>query len=705
METSSTLPLTTYTTLTLAIAALHLATLPACLLLPTTQKKWAGIISTFTAGIGMVLSWYVFLGIWGQPPHTAQATWFQLGGHLSGIKLEIGLLLNSEAAIMLAIVNTVALLVVLFSTAYMKGDPGIRKYFGFLGLFVFSMLGIVLADNLALIFVFWELVGLSSYLLIGYWYQKNSATQASKKAFLMNRVGDLGFLIALMTLWSQFGTLGLESLSTQMQSAQLVNGDWVTASGHQMPAHWLIIAGIGLFCGAVGKSAQFPLQTWLPDAMEGPTPVSALIHAATMVAAGVYMLARVYVLLSPSVMEVIAVTGAITAFMGAVAALNQHDIKKVLAYSTVSQLGYMVMGIGVGAYDAALFHLMTHAAFKACLFLGAGAVIYTMHDIEHRMEAAGQEGHFDAQDMRFMGGLRHRIPLVFATYLVATLALAGLPLFSGFLSKDALLAGAWAWASHGQAWQWLVPLLGFVAAILTAYYMGRQLLLVFFGDFRLLKRYPELASLVQPGTFKTPWVMGVPLIILATLSLGLVYSLNPFDAYSSWFTAVIASPLPSAATQNHSHHLLVALLSVSVALAGGIGAYLRFAPGKSYASAYLDCPQAKGWFEKLSFHNWYLNEIYDKAWIRPTMAIAHLLKSVEHHVVDRLVNISGIFTVAMAHLTRWFDQFVVDGLANMSAYAIGRAGKTTRAIQSGQVQRHFIWALLGLLLLAYFFLL
>jgi len=388
-------------------------------------------------------------------------TWIDLGNvhGIGPLQVRMGIVIDNLTAIMLAMVTLISLLVHLYSTGYMAGDKNYGRYFAFLGIFTFSMLGIVLSDNLFSIYIFWELVGLSSYLLIGFFFEKQSAADAQKKAFLVNRVGDIGMWLGILILYSQFHTFSFEQIYANLAAGKFA-----------MSNAWLTAAGLLLFMGCVGKSAQFPLHIWLPDAMEGPTPVSALIHAATMVAAGVYFVARIFVLLTPDALHVIAFIGAFTAFMAATIAITQNDIKRVLAYSTVSQLGYMVLGLGVGAYSAALFHLVTHAFFKACLFLGSGAIIHAMHH---------------EQDMRWMGGLRKNMPWTFATFTLATLALAGLPLTSGFMSKDAILAGAIGFAQvEGGGVFYLIPALGFFSAMLTAFYMGRQIWLVFFGESR-----------------------------------------------------------------------------------------------------------------------------------------------------------------------------------------------------------------------------
>ncbi len=364
------------------------------------------------------------------------------------LKLDLGIMIDNLTAIMLVVVTLISFLVHLFSTSYMSGDVRYSRYFAYLGFFSFSMLGIVITNNFFTMYVFWELVGISSYLLIGHWYEKKSASDASKKAFIVNRIGDVGMFIGINILWANYHTLTFDQIFSAI------------AAGH-VPFDsnpWLTAAGILIFCGAVGKSAQFPLHVWLPDAMEGPTPVSALIHAATMVAAGVYLIARTFPMLTADALVFIAYIGAITAFISATIAITQNDIKKVLAYSTVSQLGYMVMGLGVGAYTAGFFHLVTHAAFKAGLFLGSGSVIHAMHNALHHQD----DHHTDAQDIRNMGGLKKKMPITFWAFVVYALAISGVPLTSGFLSKDEILAGSLAFGN--LTGHMLIPIIGFLVA-------------------------------------------------------------------------------------------------------------------------------------------------------------------------------------------------------------------------------------------------
>ena len=657
-----------------------------------------GIFLTLGASI---ISVYLLVSKWLGPDFHSRIEWFSIA------KLPpftVGVLLDDPAALMLVVVTVISFLVHLFSTAYMDGDAGYKKYYGFLGLFTFSMLGIILADNLLIIFVFWELVGLSSYLLISHWNHKHSATQAAKKAFIVNRVGDVGFIIGLSILWIQFNTLDIEALKNLMSASEVIDGQWV-AGAHSLDMVWLTVAGICLFLGAMGKSAQFPLQVWLPDAMEGPTPVSALIHAATMVAAGVYLMARSFPLLSVDALTVIATIGGITAFMGAIAALAQHDIKKVLAFSTISQLGYMLMGMGVGAYDAALFHLFTHAFFKACLFLSAGAVIHALHDYEQRAHV-----HFDAQDMRNMGGLRKKLPVTFTAYLVSTLALIGIPFFSGFLSKDALLSGAYAWADvmseNTISWHYLVPDLGFLTVVLTALYMVRQLLLVFFGDFRIAE---EKAIDKKIEVKDVPWVMKSALIILAVMSLGFIWSLNPLNHGLSWFLEALQVPeivVPGINSNWQEHlaelteanHLQVTVISISMIVIGAAVAWFIYRPKSNYAINYYNREGARNFWQWLSFNNWYLDNIYNRFIVSPVEWISRKLQVFEAKVLDYFIDKFATFNIILAHIVGWVDRAIVDGFVNFSVFFAGRVGLMTKSMQGGKVQSYIALAFVGILI-------
>jgi NADH-quinone oxidoreductase subunit L len=442
---------------------------------------------------------------------------------------------------------------------YMKDDVRYSRYFAMLGLFSFSMLGIVTTNNILLMYVFWELVGISSYLLIGHWYEKKSASNAANKAFIVNRVGDFGMFIGIMILFFSFSSFAFESIFASIEAGQLPFGS----------EGWLTAAGVLIFCGAVGKSAQFPLHVWLPDAMEGPTPVSApdprgYDGGGRCVPGGAgfpdaygrctahYRLCR-----------------RITALIAATIAVTQFDIKKVLAYSTISQLGYMIMALGVGAYTAGLMHLVTHAAFKAGLFLGAGSVIFAMHTALHK-----QHDHStDAQDVRNMGGLKSKMPVTYWTFLIFTLAISGVPLTSGFLSKDEILAGTLAFSTLNG--HWLLPLIGFAVAGLTAFYMFRLLILTFHGT--------PSDDKIHSGISESPVVMTIPLMVLAALSLFVFYSFNPFGASSGWFYGAIERPLkcgsgaclqPAAYSVFYdavsSVHATAMVLSILIAAAGSV---------------------------------------------------------------------------------------------------------------------------------------
>ncbi len=427
----------------------------------------------------------------------SELEWFRLSDTLV---IKLGFLLDNITVLMLFVVALISALVHYFSIAYMKGDERYNRYFAYLGIFTFSMNGIVLTNNILMMYIFWELVGLSSYLLIGFWFEKKSASDAGKKAFLVNRIGDIGMFAGILILFLTYNTFSFDTIFQSIGAGKLpFNSDF-----------WLTVTGILLFMGAIGKSAQFPLHVWLPDAMEGPTPVSALIHAATMVAAGVYLTIRIFGLLTADAMMFIAVIGMLSAFIPATIALTQNDIKKVLAYSTVSQLGYMVMALGVGAYKFAFFHLVTHAFFKACLFLGSGSVIHAMHH---------------EQDIRNMGGLRKKLPLTYATFLIASLAISGIPLTSGFLSKDGILASTFAFGS--LTGYWIFAIVGFLVALMTAFYMFRLIIITFHGEPRDHHKFEH--------AHESPFVMAMPLAVLAMLSIFIFYTPNPFSADQGWF--------------------------------------------------------------------------------------------------------------------------------------------------------------------------
>lgn len=672
----------------------------------TFLKNRAPFWSTGLLTINTILAVYLTIQQWNEPVSTIRGEWFFIGE----TRLTYAFMLDHMALIMLVIVNFISLLVHFFSIEYMRHDKQKARYFGLLGLFTFSMLGIVLFYDLLFIFIFWELVGLSSFLLIGFWFEKKSASLAANKAFVMNRIGDLGFLTGLMILYAQFQTFDLEGIKSLTILSEIEDGNWIVEfmrNGelvrNSLDGRWLSAAGIALFCGAVGKSAQFPLQVWLPDAMEGPTPVSALIHAATMVAAGVFMISRIFVILDAQALEVVAVVGAVTAFMAAVAALSQFDIKKVLAYSTISQLGYMVLAMGVGAYSAGLFHLVTHALFKAGLFLSAGIIIHQLHHLEN------EEVKFNPQDMRVMGGLRNFMPVTFFCFLFCAMALAGLPGFSGFLSKDAILLNTAVWIDEKGGGFYFVELLAFATVLLTAFYTFRMIFLVFTGSFRLPKLIDKSATLetLKDGNF----YLKAPVILLALGAPSLVFGFT-MVADDTWFYEVIQSPIflvpQSYAAFNladlpHDYfehlHLPVTVASIGLALAGLIIAYVLYKPGAKLSATFAEKREPVSGLRQLSFYHWYQNEFYEKVILNAVLIKAKYMAWFDRVVVDGFVNFMARFQVVLAHIIAWFDRNIIDGFVHLTAYTSGRVGQLTRSVQSGNVQVYIMAALAFLVLM------
>jgi NADH-quinone oxidoreductase subunit L len=547
-------------------------------------------------------------------------------------------------------------------------------------------------------------VGLSSYLLIGFWFEKKSAADAGKKAFITTRIGDIGMFIGVMLTYATIGTLTFTDLFRSVATGEF-SGTILT------------VTGVCLFMGAVGKSAQFPLHVWLPDAMEGPTPVSALIHAATMVAAGVYMVGRIFLVFTPDALTVIAYVGGFTAIFAATIAIVMTDIKRILAYSTLSQLGYMVMALGVGGYTAGLFHLMTHAYFKALLFLGAGSVIHSVH----------------TQDIREMGALRKKMPVTFWTFLAATLAISGVPPFSGFFSKDAILGAALEKAMLDPS-AFLLPLIGFTAAGITAFYMFRLLFLTFFGKARDHEKHHH--------AHESPWVMTVPLVVLAILSVG--------SAWGGWFQKYVTKPsletyasvvVPGESAAGHSldealagegaggeehagtvtasehgereaaaeeahgghgvahtAHLIAMVLSIIVALSGIAVAWLTYMKGRISAEKIVE--RFKGIHTVLS-HKYYIDEFYGKTFIGMTLLAARISRWFDNTIIDGIVNGAARLTVKVANAEGRFDNVVVDGAVNgVASISLGVGGRLRR-IQTGSVQNYVLWVVLILVVIFY----
>ena len=606
-------------------------------------------------------------------------TWMDLGA----FKIELGILVDNITVVMLLVVTLISSCSHIFSLKYMEGDVRYSRYYAYLGLFTFSMNGIVLANNLISMYMSWELVGLSSYLLIGHWFEKDTAADAGKKAFLTNRVGDIGFFIGIMLLYSSVGSFLFSDVFVGVETGKITG---IT----------LTFAGVGIFLGAMGKSSQFPFHIWLPDAMEGPTPVSALMHAATMVAAGVYMTVRLFPLFTPDALLVIAYVGGFTAIFAASIAITQNDIKKVLAYSTVSQLGYMILAVGTGVYVAAFFHLLTHAMFKANLFYGSGSVIHAMHHALHEKH----DHETDPQDMRNMGGFKSKMPITYWSMLISTLAIAGVPFFSGFLSKDAILAGTLAFAQH-QPQHFLLPVFGFGAAAITAFYMFRLIFMTFHGEHQI----PELVEDIH----ESPKEMTGPLVLLASLSVFIFYTLprfNPFSDYG-WFTdlivpqtAVVPGSMTAHQITEYSHHAhgLAMGLSITVAVIGislSVLVYLKkIIPAETLA-------KKMGFLYDWSLNKFYFDENYHRFLYQPFLNLSNKVAWIDWELYDRyFINGFGLVTEWFSRVTGKFDydgidQGLVDGIGRMA----GATGHSLRKIQTGRLQNYLLFVVAGVIVM------
>lgn len=664
---------------TIAAVALPLFAALINFCLPVKSKA-AGWISTLAILVGCVLSAMVFAAVWNRQPLHTQTLWFTIGS----TKVFAGILLNNLSVMMLLLVSLIALPVHIYSTAYMKHDDRYSRYFTYLSFFCFSMLGLVVVDNLALFYAFWELVGFSSYLLIGFWFTRDKAVQANKKAFIMNRIGDIGLLSAIIILFAKFHTFDIATLfinDNLVFKSVIHDGLWISASG-QIPAVWQYVACIGVFMAVAAKSAQFPLHTWLPDAMEGPTSVSALIHAATMVAAGVFLLGRVYPMFTDSELTVLAVIGCFTAFMAATIALTQNDLKRVLAYSTISQLGYMILAMGVGAYGSSLFHLATHAFFKCLLFLVAGVVI---HEMQHIKEENDLD--IDPQNIQYMGGLRKKLPLTFIVAIVGSMALIGIPLTSGYLSKDGILIQAFEWSEGRSAWLKLIPAGALFTSWLTAFYVSRLIVKVFFGQFRLLKSNPDIKLHISDGG----WQYRVPLILLAICSLFPLFSLNPFFYEKAWLFESL-KPAEFMARENIYHTIIpigVNILSVFVIYA----AYAIYVKRNTFPF-----PQT-GFLYRLSYNQWYLDKIYKKVIVKPILGLGKTCFWFDRNIIDGLIHSIERLSRKVADLTAWCDKYIVDGFLHSMAALVQSIGNFARKFQNGKVQYYLYSMLLIVLVL------
>jgi NADH-quinone oxidoreductase subunit L len=626
------------------------------------------------------LSARVFAGVWNNHIEHARLIWFTVGA----THVYTGILLNNLSVLMLLLVSVIALAVHIYSLTYMKGDANYTRYFTYLSFFCFSMLALVVADNLILFYGFWELVGFSSYLLIGFWYTKEKAVLANKKAFIMNRIGDIGLLSAIIILFALFHTFDLVDLFGDggLAAQSIIKNNFWIASASQLPVAWQYVVFGGLLLAVAAKSAQFPLHTWLPDAMEGPTSVSALIHAATMVAAGVFLLGRFYPLFNTTELSILAVVGCFTAFMAATIALTQNDIKRILAYSTISQLGFMVMAMGIGAYASSLFHLFTHAFFKCLLFLVAGAVIHNMEHIKH-------DNHLDInpQNLLTMGGLRKKMPLTFIVALVAALALIGMPLTSGYLSKDGILIQAFEW-SDGKAWSYrLIPLGAILSTWLTAFYVSRLIVKVFMGQLRVETKEP-LKLHVGDGS----WQFRVPMIVLALCCLFPLFSNNPLLYENAWIMKGFS--VGGSLERMDIYHTLIPagvnLLSIIIMYA----AYSLYIKKQPIVFA------THNWLYSLSFQGWYFDKMYNIVFVEPVLALSKRVFWVDTKVIDGFINGLEKTTLLLAKTTAWIDAYIIDGFLQLIASIAQGIGNFARYFQRGKVQ-FYLLSMLAILLLIF----
>ncbi|MBI5078531.1 NADH-quinone oxidoreductase subunit L [Candidatus Saganbacteria bacterium] len=584
-------------------------------------KEKAAALSVAALGVSFLLSlaaaFYVFRGA------TLEVNYPWLP--VAAFSLRVDLL----SSWMLLLVSGVGLLIQIYSIGYMWGDPRFHRFFAYLSLFCAAMLGLVLANNFLLLYICWELVGLCSYFLIGFWFEKPSAAAAAKKAFIFTRAGDIGFFLGILIIFLSIGKFDFNAVFDAARS---------------LPVGVVTVAALLLFCGAIGKSAQFPLHVWLPDAMEGPTPVSALIHAATMVAAGVYLVARLFPLfeLAPLTLTFIGYLGIATALMAGLIAVTQNDIKKILAYSTISQLGFMMLAMGSRAPGAGIFHLLAHGFFKALLFLGAGSIIHAVH----------------TNEIGEMGGLAKAMPVTFITFMAGTLALSGIPPFAGFFSKDEVLNAAYRHLPIGFA-------LALPAVFLTAFYMFRLCFKVFPGE---TKGHPH----------ESPWVMTAPLIILAFFTAGFGF-FNPFKG-----------------VEEEAAPAIVLISSLAMAFAGILAAWLLYG---------LKIVSLESWKKNLVYQTiaakFYLDEFFIYLVGVPVIFFSRMLAVFDQIVVDGLVNLAGKVTWLFSLLNGLFDVYVVDGLVNLSGLSMAFCGERLRRLQTGLIQNYLLFVLVGIVIILF----
>ena len=631
------------------------------------KKTLIGAIANFAVFIPFLITVYFFINFTADAGaiHAKLFTWIDTGG----LTVDIAYQIDQLSLIMALVVTGVGSLIHFYAIGYIYHDAGFWKFFAYMNLFIFAMLNLILADNLLLLFLGWEGVGLCSYLLIGYWYTDMVKSDAAKKAFLYNRVGDFAFLVAIFIVFQAVGSLNFNVILSNLDA---FTGDAI---------FWVAFL---MFIGATGKSAQIPLFVWLPDAMAGPTPVSALIHAATMVTSGIYLITRMspmYVL-SPEVMMIIAVIGALTAIVAATIAITQYDIKAVLAYSTVSQLGFMFLALGSGAYTAALFHVVTHAFFKACLFLGSGSVIHAMHHIEHKLHDKGKDVHFDPQDIRYMGGLKKYMPSTYKTFLIATIAIAGIPPLAGFFSKDEILMHAMnmGYGEYAGAMYFILWGVATITEFLTAFYMFRLTLTTFHGRFKL----PEMVKGAEDSEqylHESPITMTVPLWALAGLSIvGGFIGIPNFisktfggEGAVNWlgdWMSPIAADIPLTLSIPAEWGLMVFATLVAVA---GVFYSIRMYGSDNQAESDAKIAARFGGLYQVWKDKYNLDELYEGGVVRPTVRFS-----------DRVLAV--------------FDMKVIDGTVNAVAGIVRLSGSLLRYIQTGVISNYALFFVLGVIL-------
>jgi NADH-quinone oxidoreductase subunit L len=637
------------------------------------NKKIVSFIALASVGLAFVLSLLLVYQLFAVDHKELFSidlfTWFSGGslpladGGMANFEVPWGFQLDPLSAVMVLVVTGVGFLIHIYSTGYMWDDSGYYRFFSYLNLFMFAMLTLVLANNYAMMFVGWEGVGLCSYLLIGFYFDRKSAGDAGKKAFVVNRIGDAGFILGMMLVFVHFGSLRFDEVFSQAAALPV-------QTGHT----FLFWATLCFFVGACGKSAQIPLYVWLPDAMEGPTPVSALIHAATMVTAGVYMVCRSNALYSraPETLIIVAVVGSLTAIFAATIGFTQTDIKRVLAYSTVSQLGYMFAALGVGAFVGGVFHLMTHAFFKALLFLGSGSVIMAMHH---------------EQDMMKMGGLKKHLPWTFWTMFAGTVAIAGLPPFAGFFSKDEILWKAW---SNGHPAVWFLLWCG---AGMTAFYMFRLLFLTFFGEERM-------DAHTKHHLHESPKRVVYPLAALAVLStiggwIGFPGWTGIANRFEHFLEPVLRIPERAEPVAHHAgQEFLFTVLSVAIASFGIFLAYYFYVVKPGLADRVTQ--RIKGYYN-LVYHKYYVDELYDALFVNRTKDLGRACFFVDSKFVDGAVNGTAATTRGTATLSGLFDKYFVDGLVNLVGWINMRLNRIVASFQTGLVQRYALVAVLGVI--------